>query len=301
MNQLSTTSSVRYCRRTAPAWASIPRREIILGDARTVLRRLPSGSVDTVVLLSRLLQVEGLSDRGAARHGVVHLRVGRQPCGRVRRAQRVLRPTGSLWLNLGDSYSAHPRFGAPRKSLLLGPERLVIALSERGWLVRNFAAWVKPNPMPSSVRDRLNTAWEPIFLLVRSPRAFFDLDSIRQPHGSTRPPVKDASAAIKYGGGKRPPWAGPLAGNNDGLLKARAEGRSGHPSRQEPGRCLHGGHRQIQRGSTGRRFPLPDRAPDQGHVPGEGLWFVWRAMGADSITAAAELSVQRSLAPGPGS
>ena len=147
---------------------------------------------------------------------------------------RVLKPSGSLWLNLGDSYSRHEQFGAPPKSLLLGPERLLLALSERGWIVRNKVVWSKPNPMPASVRDRLNTTWEPIFLLVRSPDYFFDLDAIREPHRSTRP-ASVVKHPLKYDGGKRPSWAGPLAGGNDGLLKARAEGRSGHPLGKNPG------------------------------------------------------------------
>ncbi len=227
--------SYGYCRRSTPAWSPLPRREIITGDALTVLRQLPSSSVDLVLTSPayfrlRDYQIEGQLGMETSISEWVDNLVA--VCDEL---ARVLRPTGSLVVNLGDSYSAHPRFGAPRKSLLLGPQRLVIALSERGWIVRNFAAWVKPNPMPSSVRDRLNTTWEPVALLARSPRAFFDLDSIRQPHSSTRPPVKHASGAIKYGGGRRPPWAGPLAGSNDGLLKARAEGRSGHPLGKNPG------------------------------------------------------------------
>ena len=148
---------------------------------------------------------------------------------------RVLRPTGCLWLNLGDSYSRNPRFGAPPKSLLLGPERLMLALSERGWLVRNKVVWAKPNPMPASVTDRLNTTWEPMFLLVRSPHYYFHLDAIREPHRSTRPPASGRPSATKYDALKRPAWAGLLAGSNSGLLKARAEGRAGHPLGKNPG------------------------------------------------------------------
>jgi site-specific DNA-methyltransferase (adenine-specific) len=239
MNQLTSTTLIHsYCRSSAPVWATMPRRQIIRGDALTVLRRLPSSSVD-VALTSpayfrlRDYQVEGqLGMESSISEWVDRLL---EVCDEL---ARVLRPTGSLVLNLGDSYSSHPRFGAPRKSLLLGPARLVIALSARDWIVRNFAAWVKPNPMPASVRDRLNTTWEPIFLLVRSPRAFFDLDSIREPHRSTRAAITNPPRAAKYGGGKRPPWAGPLAGSNDGLLKARAEGRSGHPLGKNPGDVL---------------------------------------------------------------
>jgi DNA modification methylase len=224
-----------YCRRQSPAWAGVPRREILLGDALATLRELPSASIDTVVsspayFLLRDYQVEGqLGMEHNISEWVANLVM---VCDEI---ARVLKPTGSMWLNVGDSYSRHPRFGAPPKSLLLGPERLLTALSERGWIVRNKVVWVKPNPMPASVRDRLNTTWEPMFLLVRSPRPYFDLDAIREPHRSTRPPVKKADSNLKFNGGKHPKWAGPLAGSNDGLLKARAEGRSGNPRGKNPG------------------------------------------------------------------
>ena len=47
----------------------------------------------------------------------------------AREVARVLVPTGSLWLNLGDSFSRHPKYGAPVKGLLLAPERLLLALA----------------------------------------------------------------------------------------------------------------------------------------------------------------------------
>ena len=236
MNQLtSTTLAHGYCRRSSLVYTTIPRRRIILGDALTVLRQLPSSSVD-VVLSSpayfrlRNYQVDGqLGMEPTVSEWVEHL------VGVCDELARLLRATGSLWLNLGDSYSSHPRFGAPRKSLLLGPERLLTALAERGWIVRNKVVWAKPNPMPASVRDRLNTTWESMFLLVRSSHPYFDLDAIREPHRSTRSPIIKPPSATKYGSAKRPPWAGPLAGTNDGLLKARAEGRSGHPLGKNPG------------------------------------------------------------------
>ena len=230
-----TTSRRTYCRRSAPAWSSLPRNQIIVGDALTTLRSLPGASVDTILTspayyLLRDYQVEGqLGMEPSVSEWVDHLVA---VCDEL---ARVLRPTGSMWLNLGDSYSRHLRFGAPPKSLLLGPERLLVALAERGWIIRNKVVWAKPNPMPASVVDRLNTTWEPMFLLVRSPRYYFHLDGIREPHRSNRPPVKSPSQRVKYDGNKRPDWAGPLAGSNSGLLRARAEGRSGHPLGKNPG------------------------------------------------------------------
>ncbi len=96
----------------------------------------------------------------------------------------MLKPAGSLWLNLGDSFSRHAKYGAPPKGLLCAPERLLLALAEDGWIVRNKVIWAKPNPLPTSITDRLTLTYEVVYLLVRSPRYFFDLDAIREPHRS---------------------------------------------------------------------------------------------------------------------
>jgi DNA modification methylase len=146
---------------------------------------------------------------------------------------RVLKPGGSLWLNLGDSYSRHGRYGASPKSLLLAPERLLLALNARGWVVRNKVVWAKTTCMPSSVSDRLNCTWEPLFLLVRSRHYYFDLDAIRRPHRSPRRPA-GRPTRTKHASTK-PAWAGPLAGKNDGLLRLRISGRSGHELGKNPG------------------------------------------------------------------
>jgi DNA modification methylase len=236
MNQPAiTTRQHGYCRRSAPAWASIPRNSIILGDALTELRKLPSSSVDTVITSPAYYRLRNYAIEGQMGMEPTILDWVNNLVSVCDELARVLRPSGSLWLNLGDSFSRHVRFGTRPKSLLLGPERLLIALSDRGWVVRNKAVWSKPNPMPSSVQDRLNTTWEPVYLLVRSPRAFFDLDAIREPHKSTRTPLRSPSGPLKYAGTKRPEWAGPLAGSNSGLIQARLDGRSGHPLGKNPG------------------------------------------------------------------
>jgi DNA modification methylase len=104
---------------------------------------------------------------------------------------RVLADDGTAWLNIGDNYfnktitvdGKPPRYGWKRnKQLSLVPFRVALALQEDGWWIRNIVVWNKPNPMPSSVRDRLTNAWEPVFLLAKSDRYYFDLDSVRVPH-----------------------------------------------------------------------------------------------------------------------
>jgi DNA modification methylase len=142
---------------------------------------------------------------------------------------RVLKPTASLWLNLGDSFSRHARFGAPPKGLLAAPERLLLALMADGWICRGKVIWSKPNPMPSSVTDRLNMTYEVVYHLVRSPRYYFNLDAIREPHRSQG--NRTAGKLI----GKAPSWAGPLAGSQDGLRRARPDGIPGHVLGKNPG------------------------------------------------------------------
>lgn len=126
--------------------------------------------------------------------------------------RRVLVDTGTVWLNLGDSYSADPtgRTGneleanilsgttvtgllgeswgdanrtpsVPRKNLWGMPWRVAFALQSDGWILRNAIVWHKPNAMPESVRDRLSTRHEMLFLFTTQRQYWFDLDAIREP------------------------------------------------------------------------------------------------------------------------
>lgn len=67
------------------------------------------------------------------------------------------------------------------KDLCMVPHRLAIALQDDGWWVRSDIVWNKPNPMPSSVKDRPTPAKEYLFLLTKSARYFYDADAIREP------------------------------------------------------------------------------------------------------------------------
>lgn len=214
----------------------VPRNEILLGDALTRLKELPDRSVDTVItsppyFLLRNYQAQGQLGAEATVGRYVDAIVA--VCDEL---ARVLKPTGSMWLNLGDSYSRRDRFGAPANGMLLAPERVLLALADRGWIVRNKSIWLKKNPMPTSVKSRLACTWEPLFFMVRARRYHFDLDAIREPHSSTRRP--SAGKQGKYEG-STDAWAGPLAGNNSGLARARAEGRPGHPLGKNPGDVIH--------------------------------------------------------------
>jgi DNA modification methylase len=212
------------------AGAGLPVNRFLVGDAAARLRQLPSESIDTVItsppyLLLRDYGVDGqLGSEGSADEWADRL------AGICRELARVLKPTGSLWLNLGDSFSRHRRHGAPPKSLLLTPERLLLRLHADGWIVRNKVVWQKRTHRPSSVRDRLTCSWEPVYLLVRCRSYYFDLDVIRRPFRSTRPPSKPSTSPR--------PHLGPLANPNTGLDRLRRLGLHGHPLGANPGDVL---------------------------------------------------------------
>lgn len=152
---------------------------------------------------------------------------------------RVLVPTGTVWLNLGDTYSTHPRQGAATKSLLLGPERLALALLGDGWTIRNKVIWAKTNPIPSSVGDRLATTHEVVYLLARNRSYYFDLDSIRQPAKTrpTPPPRRPTRLGKPSGIPKR--WLGPNTDTDAGLVAMRRRGLTAHPLGKNPGDVWH--------------------------------------------------------------
>jgi len=139
-----------------------------------------------------------------------------------REVRRVLRKDGTLWLNYGDmwagSWGAQSRgsetagtlegrsqlsarqitagrrttrtgsmgaFGGLKpKDLVLMPERIALALQAEGWWVRDRVIWHKPNPMPSSVKDRCTPAHETVWHMSKSARYYHDAEAIAEPRTS---------------------------------------------------------------------------------------------------------------------
>ncbi len=203
------------------------RNRLLIGDALTRLRGLPRESVDCIITSPPYFRLRDYGVAGQLGQEADVDQWVEHVYAVCRELHRVLAPHGSLWLNLGDAYSTHPRFGAPAKSLLLGPERVARALIGDGWLLRNKIIWAKSNPLPSPVRDRLTNAHEFVYFFAKRASYFFDLDAIREPLQSRRAPSS----------GSRTPQAvlGPLAGGRDGLVEMARTGRSGHPLGKNPG------------------------------------------------------------------
>lgn len=129
---------------------------------------------------------------------------------------RVLKPEGTVWINLGDTYGGgvagkggdtgyhtkdNPLIKGTKfdighkkplnKSLLLIPHRFAIGCIDRGWKMRNDIIWAKRNAMPESVTDRFSKKHEYMFFMVKSDKYYFNLDAI-----------KDKSANNRWGGNK---------------------------------------------------------------------------------------------------
>jgi DNA modification methylase len=125
-----------------------------------------------------------------------------------REVRRVLRDDGTLWLNLGDSYSgssmtggnsgfnssggeegfkqsrqfkkSNQSTGLKPKELVGIPWRMAFALQADGWWLRQDIIWAKPNPMPESVTDRCTKSHEYVFLLSKSAKYFYDADAVKE-------------------------------------------------------------------------------------------------------------------------
>jgi DNA modification methylase len=175
----------------AGAAFSGPDYALFAGDSAQVLSQIPDCSINTC-----LTSPPYWSARDYGHHNQLGLEdevddYVEKLVKVFREIYRALADDGTAWLNIGDTYfnrtitknGRPPRTGWKRnKQLSLVPFRAALALEDDGWWVRNVAVWHKTNAMPSSVRDRLTNTWEPVFLLAKSDRYYFNLDAIRVPH-----------------------------------------------------------------------------------------------------------------------
>jgi len=145
---------------------------LVAGEALETLRTLPAVSIDTVITSPpywgqrRYADPTALGGEPTVREYVAALL---PICAEI---GRVLKPSGSFWLNLGDAYA--------RKGLCGIPWRVALALQdEGGWLMRNEVIWHKLKGGPDNARDKLRNVHEHVFHFVRSPRPYYDIDAIR--------------------------------------------------------------------------------------------------------------------------
>jgi DNA modification methylase len=192
--------------------------QIINAEAVAGLRQLPAESVQCCVTSPPYW---GLRSYLPAGHQLKALEIGTEKSPQEFAAKlvavfaevwRVLKPDGTLWLNLGDSYAANSKDRTPSQAIakttlngstktqcasLVQPRKIVgglkqkdlagipwlvaFALREAGWYLRSDIIWVKPNCMPESVTDRPTRSHEYLFLLTKSQRYYYDHEAIKEP------------------------------------------------------------------------------------------------------------------------
>ncbi len=181
--------------------------QVLCGDAFATVKKLPDASVDTIVTSPPYFQQRDYDSEQ---------QIGQEisPAGYVERIaelftelKRVVKPTGSAWVVIGDKYV---------KGELLGmPWRVCFALKDAGWVLRSDCIWHKPNAMPSSVKTRPTTDHEYIFFFSNSKDYYYDADAIREPHVTFSKNSKMKGGRQHFGKRGGTPESGKNSGDNN--------------------------------------------------------------------------------------
>jgi DNA modification methylase len=215
---------------------------IYTGDAQEVLRTLPDDSVDCCITSPPYW---GLRDYGVAGQ------LGQEDTPAVyvaklldvfREVRRVLKPAGTLWLNIGDSYNGNGKAngcdldnyhvqrsnkhlqptrikGLKPKDLIGIPWMMAFALRDSGWYLRQDIIWHKPNPMPESTKDRCTKSHEYIFLFSKYRKYYYDYEAIQEDSVS----FADMKRRVKNGFGE---WKTKKANSTYSVHNSKSGGRS---------------------------------------------------------------------------
>src|SRR3989338_2779413 len=150
-----------------------PREQLILvGDALEVLKTIPTGSVDCSMTSPPYWSKREYSNGGIGLEADYNTYIERL-LAIFAEVKRVLKDSGSFWLNLGDSYH--------NKQLLGIPWRVALKMTdEQGWVLRNEVIWNKVKGGPDNAKDKLGNVHEQIFHFVKNPKDYYyDVDAIR--------------------------------------------------------------------------------------------------------------------------
>lgn len=192
---MSNRHHIRNTRRTSLNTV-VPRSIIYVGDCLDMLKKLSDDSVDMILTSPPyywLRQYLPSDHVNSARE------IGQEPTvddfvasivAVFVEVHRVLKPTGTVWLNMGDVYGGYDARGAPKigkgiktRDLCLLPYRVAIALQQAGWWLRSNIVWVKPEPGPENISSRPACAHEAVFLFTKRQAGYhYDADAMREPY-----------------------------------------------------------------------------------------------------------------------
>lgn len=176
------------------------KNKIIQGGCLEILKTLPKESIDCVVTSPPYWALRDYGVDGQLGLEPTFLKYVNKLCNILDEVKRILKKTGTCWVNLGDTYNAGGNYrgdstdpkqvynrasygrvqndkkvqGISEKCLCQIPSRFAIEMTNRGWILRNEIIWHKPNVMPSSVKDRFTVDFEKVFLFVKSKKYYFE-------------------------------------------------------------------------------------------------------------------------------
>ena len=173
--------------------------QVIQGDCLDVIKTFPDKSINCVITSPPYWQLRDYGWNGQWGLEKTYQEYLEHLWQLMCEIHRALKDDGTVWINLGDSYSnsnvcgwtglesenfkqkaqPHRVKDLPAKCLMLIPHRFTIGCIDRGWILRNDIIWAKRNGMPESVTDRFSKKHEYIFFMVKSQKYYFDLDGIR--------------------------------------------------------------------------------------------------------------------------
>lgn len=173
---------------------------VLEGDALERLREMPQDSADSCVTSPPYYNLRDYGEPGQIGTEATPEEYIAKLVEVFREVHRVLRPDGTLWVNIGDSYATRSGAQPPTntrnscghtakripggykyKDLIGVPWLLAFALRADGWYLRQDIIWAKTNCMPESVRDRCTKSHEYVFLLSKAERYYFDAEAITEP------------------------------------------------------------------------------------------------------------------------
>ena len=147
---------------------------IHVGDNLFHLTNIPDNSVDMCVTSPPYYNLRDYKNSGQIGAENTVKDFVENLCKVFDEIHRILKPTGSCWINIGDTYD--------KKRLLQVPSRFEIAMCDRGWHLRNEVIWSKPNPQPISSKDRFWGNHEKFFWFVKDVKKYyFNRDAILVP------------------------------------------------------------------------------------------------------------------------
>jgi DNA modification methylase len=182
--------------------------KILNGDNRLILKDLPNQSMDMIVCSPPYFNQRdyGVENQiGAEQEPVEYIAELLKVFGEC---NRLLKSSGTLWVNLGDKY---------HNGRLLGmPWRVALALQdELTWILRSDIIWHKPNAMPSPISSRPTTDHEYLFMFSKDAKYYFDADSIREPHVTFSENSKMKGGRNHFGKPNGTPEKGKNQGNSN--------------------------------------------------------------------------------------